>query len=197
VSTFADRTFAALAERLDMVFHRGSGHHILRTLSAGRMKGMAHRFGPAMSCVRLCAPRGESATGFHGLEGEAGSRFRWTRSNELTWHVDLSPGGSSFVQVAIPYLHESRAGFAAECVVEVDGKPTSVSLRESAIVAEADNVATSKIVVVLRTPSPTKPPRDDRCLGLAVATGDAYQRDDSSGLQSGRILTEQQASGNN
>ena len=32
VSTFADRTLAAVAAQLGLIFHRGAGHHILRTL---------------------------------------------------------------------------------------------------------------------------------------------------------------------
>jgi hypothetical protein len=172
VSTFADRTLAILAERMGLIFHRGAGHHILRTSEPGLLAELAERFGPAMACFRLRAPAGEPAVGFHGLEGETSRRFRWSATETLTWHISVSPGPRRLIQIAIPYLHESRHGFADACRIEVDDTAAVAAVRESAIVAELQDVAPGTVSVTLRTPELLRPPSDPRHIGLAVEAGE-------------------------
>jgi hypothetical protein len=172
VSTFADRTFATLAGQAGMIFHRGSGHHVLRTPDPGPLAEMALRFGPAMISVRLCAPPEAPAAGFHGLEGEPGRRFRWSATDVLTWKITMPSGPKRLLQVSVPYLHESRHGFAGACRLEVGNMEATVSARESNIVAELDDVVPGPLTLTLRTPELQSPPSDPRSLGLAIAVPD-------------------------
>jgi hypothetical protein len=168
VSIFADRTLTMLAEQFGMIFHRGSGYHILRTSNPGPLSQLAQRFGPAMSCFRLHAPAERSAIGYHGLEGEPDQRFRWSAASALTWRVAVPQGSQRLVQVSIPYVHESRRGFASASQIDIGGKRGSVSIRGRTIVAEANEVAPGSIPVTLRTPELTTPQHDMRQLGLAI-----------------------------
>jgi hypothetical protein len=174
VSTFADRTLAAVARRLGLIFHRGAGHHALRTPGPGPLAELAERFGPAMACFRLRAPAEGPAAGFHGPEGEDGQRYRWSASEALTWQTTVSPGPRRLVQVSIPFLHESRRGFADGCRVDVGDAAASVSVRESAIVAEAEDVTPGSVAVTLHTPALLRPLNDPRHLGLAVEAEEAF-----------------------
>jgi 2-polyprenyl-6-hydroxyphenyl methylase/3-demethylubiquinone-9 3-methyltransferase len=175
VSTFADRTLATLAGYFGLIFHRGSGHHALRTPGPGPLAETAERFGPAMLSLRLRAPVAEEpAIGFHGLEGVGGQRFRWTATDVLTWQITVPPGPHRLVQVTIPYLHESRHGFAGACRLDVGSTAAAVSVAESAIVAEANEVAPGSVVLTLRTPQPLSPPGDPRRLGLAIEAAERH-----------------------
>jgi 2-polyprenyl-6-hydroxyphenyl methylase/3-demethylubiquinone-9 3-methyltransferase len=168
-STFADRTLAMLAEQVGLIFHRGAGHHVLRAPGEGPLAELAERFGPAMACFRLLAPADASAAGFHGLEGEPGRRFRWSAADSLTWQLTVPPGPHRLAQIFIPYEHESRHGFAAACRVEISGEALPVSVRESCLVTEAENVPPGRLAVTLRTPALQRPASDPRDLGLAIA----------------------------
>lgn len=171
MSTFADRTLAAMAERLGLVFHRGSGHHVLRPPAAGPRDELADRFGPAMLVCRLYAPSSGLAPGFHGVELQPGGCFRWSSTNVITWHIFVPPGAQRMLQLWIPYLHESRDGFANACRIELAGRPLAFSVRDSAIVAEVGGVAPGTFKVTLQTPELQRPPNDSRMIGLAVAVG--------------------------
>ena len=170
ISTFADRTLAAIAERLGMIFHRGNGHHVLRAAGRGPLAKIAERFGPAMACYRLSAPpEGAAAVGFHGMEGTPGEQFRWSAHEVLTWQISIPPGPQRLIQLRIPYLHESRQGFATSCRINAADRPASVSICQSAIVAELPDVSPGPLTVELRTPQLQRPPRDNRMIGLAIA----------------------------
>lgn len=75
------------------------------------------------------------------------------------------------LQLWIPYLHESRDGFANACRIELAGRPLAFSVRDSAIVAEVGGVAPGTFKVTLQTPELQRPPNDSRMIGLAVAVG--------------------------
>lgn len=169
VSTFADRTLAAIAERLGMIFHRGDGHHVLRLPGDGPLAKMAERFGPAMACFRLHAPAGEEAVGFHSVEGSLSERFRWSAADVLVWNIVVPPGPSRLVQVSVPYMHESQKGFAGACQFEFAAAGRETAIRDSAIVAEAPNLPPGEHLITLRTPQLVSPPGDGRELGIAVA----------------------------
>jgi hypothetical protein len=167
VSTFADRTLAALAAQLGLIFHRGTGHHALRSPGEGPHARIAERFGRPIACFRLRAPAEEVAGGFHAIEGIAGQRFRWSGAETLLWRIQV-PFPRRTVQIAIPYRHEARHGFAAGCRVDIGDRAASVSVRESAIVAEADDVMPGPTQITLYTPELFQPKNDPRQLGLAI-----------------------------
>jgi hypothetical protein len=169
VSTFADRTLAAVAEQLGLIFHRGAGHHVLRTPGDGALAGLARRFGPPMACFRLRAPADGPAKGFNGVEGAPGERYRWTAARAVSWRIAIPPGPPRLAQIAIPYWHEARRGFADACRVRIAGKPSKVAAREGVLVAEADGIPPGPATVTLRTPEPLRPADDPRQLGLAIA----------------------------
>jgi hypothetical protein len=173
VSTFADRTLFAATSRLGLIFHRGAGLHLFHTAELGRLADVARFFGPAVACYRLSAPADEPADGFHGVEGSPGAQFRWTATDTITWRITVPSGPRRVVQVSVPYSHESRRGFAAACTLDVGGYVAPVAIRESAIFAEAPDIAPGPIVVTLRTPELRTPPRDKRQLGLAVEAASA------------------------
>ncbi len=168
VSTFADRSFAALAERLGLVFHRGGGHHVLRMPGEGASADLAEKFGSALACFRLRAPADDPAAGFHGLEQMSGQRFRWSASDAVTWQISVPAGPRRRVQVVVPYVHEARHGFASACRVDIGGRSAPVAIRDSAICAEVDAVPPGPVLVTLRTPELFNPPADPRSLGLAI-----------------------------
>jgi hypothetical protein len=172
VSTFADRTLSTVAAKLGLMFHRGTGHHLLQTVEVGRFTDLAAHIGPAVTSVRLYAPAEGRVDDFHGIEGQQGARFRWTATDTVLWSAVIPLGPSHLVQLSVPYAHESRQGFAAACTLDVGGRTGAVSIRESAIFAEIPAVASGPIVVTLRTPELLQPPRDARKLGLAIAMAD-------------------------
>ena len=164
VSTYAARTFATLAERTGMIFHRGAGHlHVLR--AGERLAGLAARVGPALTYARFGAPGRWPAEGFSGVEGAPGLQFQWTAKPEIRWTMDVHQS-SPRVEIMIPFTHESRAGFAAACVIEVNGKKLPTSVRERSICAETEALEAGKALVTLCTGALTT--TRDRNIGLAI-----------------------------
>jgi 2-polyprenyl-6-hydroxyphenyl methylase/3-demethylubiquinone-9 3-methyltransferase len=169
ISTFADRTLAALARQSGLIFHRGAGFpHALRPLEAGPFAKLAGDLGPGLECYRLGAPGTWPATGFHGVEGIPGDQFQWTREKTLTWRITVPPGPLRLVQIMVPFMHQSRSGFDAQCRIEIAGEPAQTSIRESSLFAEAASVAPGDIDVIVHTPELTTSQDDTRQLGLAV-----------------------------
>jgi SAM-dependent methyltransferase len=169
VSAFTDRTLVTLARRHGMIFHRGGGFpHAFRPAEASRFTSLAERVGVALECFRLGAPGEWPAEGFNGIEGLPGDQFQWTASDKLSWRVHVPSGGDRLVQVMIPFSHQSRSGFAAECRIEVGGIPSPASIRESSLFAEAGPIAPGEIQITLHTPELKTAPNDGRRLGLAV-----------------------------
>lgn len=168
VSTFADRTLAALADRHGMVFYRGGEHVLLR---GSRFIELAERFGKPLACFRLGAPGERRAGEWHGVETDGVRRFQWTEADALSWDVVCPPGPPRLVQVMVPYVHEARADFAAECTLQIDGRPMQTMLRESCIFAESTAPARGAITVTLRTPGPATN-TGGRSIGLAIRVPD-------------------------
>ncbi len=164
VSTFAGRTFATLAERTGMIFHRGAGHsHVLRM--GERLAGLAARVGPVLTYVRLGAPGRWPAKGFSGVEGGPGLQFQWTTEPEIDWIIDV-PKSRPRVEIMMPFAHEFRGGFAAGCVIEVNEKKLVTTVRERSVCAETEPLAAGKALVTLRTDPLTT--AHDRSIGLAI-----------------------------
>ena len=167
VSIYTARTLAKLADRAGMIFHRGTGHpHLLRngTWSAK----LAARCGPPLAYVRLCAPGRSPAKGFSGVEGAPGRQFQWTTEPEISWTIDVPDSGPCF-QIMVPFAHQSRPGFVATCVLEVNGQVLATTIQERSVFAETAPLAPGQARVTLRTGPPTAGPT--RAIGLAIATG--------------------------
>jgi len=166
VSTFAARTFVKLGERAGMIFHLSGGPgrpHVLR--SGTRFGELAARCGSALAYARLGAPGQWPAKGFYWPEGHPSQQFQWTAEPEVSWTIEV-PDGLPRVQIAIPFAHESRGGFAAGCVIEANGKALATKVQERCIYAESAPLAAGEALVTLRTDAPTI--SNKRSLGLAI-----------------------------
>jgi hypothetical protein len=69
----------------------------------------------------------------------------------------------------IPFAHESRGGFAASCVIGVNGEKLATSIQERSVCAETGPLAAGKALVTLRTGALTT--NNKRTLGLAIKVG--------------------------
>jgi SAM-dependent methyltransferase len=164
VSTYADRTFVELGRRAGLAFHRSAGDfHVLRR--GLRFAKLAERVGPALAFFQLGAPGRRSADGFSGVEDIPGFQFQWTIAETIRWPLTIPPGISR-VQIMVPFRHESRARFAAECMLELNGAAAPTTIRESSLCAEFNVQALDSAMVTLRTPPPT--PGRERTLGIAL-----------------------------
>jgi len=163
VSTFADRTLVALADRHGMVYHRGEPHALVRGSSFAELGG---RFGSPLACFRLGAPGQHREGEWHGVERDRHGPFQWTAAETLAWRVTTPPGPPRQLQIMLPFAHESRLGFAADCRIRIDGTAVDIALRESCIFAESTTVMRGDVTVMLNTPPMTG--AGDRRLGLAI-----------------------------
>ena len=102
------------------------------------------------------------------MEGARGEQFQWTVEPEITWTIDV-PEGSPRIQIMVPFAHESRGGFAAGCVIEVNGKVLATSVQERSICAETEPLAAGKARVTLRSGALTI--SHNRTIGLAIKVG--------------------------
>jgi hypothetical protein len=66
----------------------------------------------------------------------------------------------------IPFALEARGGFAASCVIEVDGRALTTSVQERSICAETEPLTAGKARVTLRSGALTT--ANDRTIGLAI-----------------------------
>jgi hypothetical protein len=99
------------------------------------------------------------------MEGEPGQQFQWTAEPEVSWTIDV-PDTSPRMQLVIPFAHESRWGFAAGCVIAVNGSALATTVQERCICAESGPLAAGEALVTLRTDTPTH--RNGRSVGLAI-----------------------------
>ncbi len=167
ISTFADRTLVTLAERLGLVFHRGDSLHAFLQGSGGTFGELAERFGKPLACFRLGAPGAARPGQWNAPERHWSGAFQWTAAETLSWRVTCPPGTPRMVQIMVPFVHQGRTGFAADCRIQIDGRTAPGSLRESCVFAEFDMQARGEITVTLRTPG-LQTSKDGRRLGLAV-----------------------------
>ena len=168
-SIYAARSFVKLAQRAGMVFHRSTTPgrpHVLRT--GARFADLAGLCGPALEYVRLCAPGQWPAKAYNWTEGAPGQQFQWTAEPEVSWTIEVRESLSR-VLIMIPFAHESRGGFAASCVIEVNGKALTTTVQERSICAETEPMAAGKARVTLRSGALTT--ANDRTLGLAIKVG--------------------------
>ncbi len=164
VSTFSDRTLAAMADRHGLMLYRGNPHALVR---GSAYAALGDRFGRALACFRLGAPGKLQQHEWYDVEHDAASPFQWTEAADLTWRVTAPPGVPRQIQVMLPFVHESRADFAAGCTIVIDARRAATSVRESCLFAESTADLRGEVVVTLRTPELTVS-ADGRQLGLAV-----------------------------
>jgi 2-polyprenyl-6-hydroxyphenyl methylase/3-demethylubiquinone-9 3-methyltransferase len=164
LSTFADRTLADLGRRLGLAFHRSPGEiHALRR--GTRFKSLADWLGPVFAAFQAGAPGRSPAQNFHAVEGIPDAQYQWTTAEKLNWTITIPPE-TSRVQIMVPFLHQSRHGFASECWLELNGAVSQATIRESSLFAEFDVSASGPATVTLRTPPLTPVPGG--ALGIAV-----------------------------
>ena len=167
VSTYTDQTFACIAGGLGLVYHRGGGSiHALRTPHNGVFAELARRCGPSLMACRLGAPGSGPAEGWWSLEDRPPRQFRWTTTKTPSWHGIIPAWNPQCLKVMVPFVHESRHGFAAECVIEVNGRAARTWLQDRVILGEIEPIDVGKAVVTLRTPDLT--PTGDHGTGLAI-----------------------------
>jgi len=164
VSTFADRTLVALADRCGLVFHRGEQHAFVR---GSHFAELGERFGNPLACFRPGAPGESRFHEWHAVETTRTIRFQWTATDALRWHLTSPPGPARLIQVMVPFTHESEAGFAARCQIEINGCAEPTTVRESCVFAESTEPMRGAVTVTLRTPPPSAH-GDRRSIGLAI-----------------------------
>jgi 2-polyprenyl-6-hydroxyphenyl methylase/3-demethylubiquinone-9 3-methyltransferase len=153
VSTFTDATFAYIAGESRLVFHRGQGSvHALRTLQEGAFAELARRCGPSLMAYRIGAPGPGSIAGWSGIEDKPPWQFRWTTSTTLNWRIAAPSWRPQCLQITVPFIHESRHGFAAGCTIEVGGQAAGTQVRDKSIFSEAAAADAGDILLTLRTP---------------------------------------------
>jgi hypothetical protein len=174
VSIFAEETFIKLANRLNLIYHRGSG---IYALAKGELVGptlnAVARVGMPIHERTLVAPHaGILDSGWHGIELMDTETFRWSAESNLQWsNLDFRAG---ITMIQIPFLMEICDGFASQCNILVDGKEVPTRVERRRIVGEVTNACAATCGVVLRTPPPVTPMElrgapDTRRLGLALA----------------------------
>jgi SAM-dependent methyltransferase len=170
ISTFSDRTFAVIGDKLGMKFHRGGrAVHALCARRDGPFSEIAQRCGPSMMAVRLCAPDNGLAEGWSVVEDVPPSQFRWTTAERVSWQTDIPIWNPRCVQILVPFAHESRPGFAAGCTIQINGYAVRSRVQGRSIVAEADAVAAGRVELALRSPALTA--TGNRTIGIAVLIG--------------------------
>ena len=106
-STFAERTLALAAARLNMLFHRG-GTLLFRPRDAKNAGEIVRRInspGPFIA-IALGVTDAADIRGLHHAEQGDGRPFRWTATDTHHWTVDVKSDTEAVVQVRIPYLME-------------------------------------------------------------------------------------------
>jgi SAM-dependent methyltransferase len=172
-STFAEETFLALAERLGLVVHWGSGvYGFSRPNPSPALAASLGRLGPTFRAVRLCAPAGPDGEDWYEPElYDATIPFRWTRRSEVAWRQrPFYPGHTT---ISIPFLMEIAPGFATGSRLFVGETAVPVAAAGKKITGSLH--LSQRIVGTVRlvTPQPLCPHAlngspDRRTLGLAI-----------------------------
>jgi 2-polyprenyl-3-methyl-5-hydroxy-6-metoxy-1,4-benzoquinol methylase len=170
VSFFAENTFVEIADRLGLVLYFGSGiYGFSRPTVSAALQTALRRLGRA-DVAELSAPE-EDDDQWNGIELSDFTRFRWTRSAQITWPPRPFPAGSS--RIRISFLMEAVPGFAKDCQVFVGNEAVPTAATANAIIARPDLPASAVVGIRLVTPDP--PTRhavsgslDERRLGLAI-----------------------------
>jgi SAM-dependent methyltransferase len=167
-SFYEGRTLRLIAERYGMTYHSDGGglHALARAGSA--LEALALHVGPQVPReIILWAPE-TAAVGWHGIEGQGHTRFRWTAAETICW--PLSGSGRSLLRT--PVYQEIRPGFSSGCRLVVGGRELNPIDRGQDVAALCD-LSSGKHEVILRSPALTSPAlelgvADNRHLGVAI-----------------------------
>jgi SAM-dependent methyltransferase len=178
ISFYTDRSLAALAAQVGLLFHPGAGLHGFSRPTPGKFANLARCIGLPLLPITLGAPSAAEDSPaiknvWHGVERFAGIPTRWTRSPEVSWRGAVPSGGPMAVRIRIPFAGQVRPNFAAESRVLVDGIAAKAVVQDGAIFAEQVVAGGTEVTITLRTPPVMVPARvaDSsvrRQLGLAV-----------------------------
>jgi len=174
VSFFAEETFITLANRLNLIYHRGPGFYgFTRSRNNDSVLNAVKKLGPPIHLKTLLAPDPASlAPGWHDAERRVSTIFRWTATAETSWpEIDLQSG---ITLIHIPFLMEICDGFLKDSVITVDGKKIPTRIERRRIIGEVSNLRprtcrVSLCTAPLLTPFDLRGINDKRLLGLAVA----------------------------
>ncbi len=169
VSTFT--VAAMLAMSNGGVWHGNGWLWAWQAEMAGDGARIAQSIGPRALPLRLVAPVGEPSPDWHRIEAGPKGSFRWTGARHMSWQL-AGPGSAAVsLHIDIPFMLESRPGFAAACGVEVNGTltlchPGATALRAEVTLSEGADT----LEVTLCCPDLTVPAQDARLLGIALPT---------------------------
>jgi len=166
-STFADRTLGLMAEQAGLLLHTGREPTLHALRRGDRFTDLARRVGgPLRQYRRIGAPGEANAPGFSGVEPMHNGPFQWTTDRRIAW--ELRDVQADVLHLSIPFAHQYRANYAAECRVRVNGQDARSVVRESMIMAEASGpFPGGEVSVELHTP-PLKDSVSGRQIGLAL-----------------------------
>ncbi len=75
---------------------------------------------------------------------------------------------ADLLHLGIPFAHQFRAQYAAQCTVKIDGRDARVGVRENMIFAEAEGPFDDATVTVELLTPPLKESTGGRRIGLAL-----------------------------
>ena len=166
-STFADRTLAHLAEAAGFLLHSGKQPTLHALRRGDRFADLARALsGPRRIFRRIGAPGVPNAPGFNGVEPMHNGPFQWTRDPRIEWRIPAVT--ADLLHLGIPFVHQFRAQYAAQCTVKIDGRDARVGVRENMIFAEAEGPFTDATVTVELLTPPLKESTGGRRIGLAL-----------------------------
>ena len=175
VTTYSDITFAVIAEKLSLQFHRGGGIFAFTTEPLSPLlERPAAVIGPRFSARILGSP-GASNSGSGRWEGieelHDKTRFRWSASDRIEWAAcPIKKGVNRFV---VPFVMQVQQGFSNGCLFAVDGVDVATSFTNKTLIADVVSSENHTVTLTLKCPAPMRPcdigsATDARRLGLAI-----------------------------
>ncbi len=175
VTTYSAITFALIAEKLSLEFHKGVSAFAFTTGSLSpALERMAASIGPKFSVRILGAPEAtDLALGrWEGIEKlHDKTRFRWSASDKIEWAgCPIRKGVNRFV---VPFVLQVQQGFSNGCVFAIDGVENATSVANRKLVADVEALENRTVTLTLKCPPPMRPcdiggAADARRLGLAI-----------------------------
>lgn len=175
VTTYSDITFAVIAEKLSLRFHRGGG---IFAFTAEPVSPLLERpaaaIGPRFSARILGSPgASDSDAGrWEGVEElHDKTRFRWSASDRIEWAG--CPIRKGVNRLVVPFVMEVQPGFSKGCVFSLDGEDVATAVAGKTLAADVEASEDHTVTVTLKSPAPIRPrdigsSTDARRLGLAI-----------------------------
>ena len=164
VSTFSERTFSYIAQRLGIRFHWGPDIYALikPPFDDDASNAIAERLGRV-----LYAPLATNS--FWQQEYCVFGPFRWSARQDILWENCAFSSGHHLV--IIPFFFEARLGFSEGCKVFVGDREWPVRRNRFSFMIQPQFESDAVVDVRLSTPAPCQlpyQPEDCRVLGLAI-----------------------------